>query len=244
MIRFRTEIALLLEQSLNIPDFSSAVIADLLEKPQRAEHGDIAFPCFQLAKLQKKAPPLLAKELAETLSKKLGNNFSAAEAAGPYVNFRLSAKAATDILSEVFSQGPNFGKNTSGAGKKILIEYSSPNVAKQLHIGHFRNTILGQSLNNLYSNCGYEVISVNHLGDWGSQFGKVAYAYLQYGDAAELNKAPLEYLTKLYVRVSDEAEKNPEIDREARLLFKKIEDKDPALTALWKRFCDLSIEDL
>ncbi|MGZ3695110.1 MAG: arginine--tRNA ligase, partial [Bdellovibrionota bacterium] len=134
-----------------------------------------------------------------------------------------------------------FGHTQSGRGKKILIEYSSPNVAKELHIGHFRNTILGQSLNNIYMATGHTTIALNHLGDWGSQFGKVAYGYLKYGEEQEMLKNPLEYLTKLYVRVSQESESDPEIDKEARLLFKKIENGDPELTVIWKKFRELSI---
>jgi arginyl-tRNA synthetase len=160
------------------------------------------------------------------------------------VNFRVSAAASFAIVSEVKAQGGKFGNVNIGTGKRVLIEYSSPNVAKELHIGHFRNTILGQALNNIYRAAGFTTISVNHLGDWGSQFGRVAWAFQHWGNEAELEKDPLNYLTQLYVRVSAEEETNPAIDKEARLLFKKIEDKDPELTKIWSRFRELSIEGL
>src|SRR5207237_638037 len=156
-------------------------------------------------------------------------NFSAADALGPYLNFRLSAHAAIEIVTNVYAEGSQFGHNKSGKGQKVLIEYSSPDITKKCNIEHFRNTTLEQALNNIYSASGYEVISVNHLGDWGSQFGKVAYGFLKYGDEKELEHSAVDYLTKLYVRVSAEEETNPDIAKEARLLFKKIEEKDPEL---------------
>lgn len=219
-------------------------VLNLMERPPKEEQGDIAFPCFQVAKALRKAPPAIAAELAQKLQAGMGRDFEWIKPLGPYVNFRLSAEAAFGIVSDVKAQGMSFGHSSIGAGQKVLIEYSSPNVAKELHIGHFRNTILGQSLNNIYRATGHSVVSVNHLGDWGSQFGRVAWGFQQYGDEKELEKDPLNYLTQLYVRVSAEEETNPAIDKEARLLFKKIEEKDPELTKLWQRFRELSIEGL
>lgn len=219
-------------------------VTALLEKPPQEDKGDIAFPCFQVAKALKKAPPAIAAELAAKISASLPKEFQWVKPLGPYLNFKLSAVAAFEIVREVKAQGNKFGNTAIGKGKKVLIEYSSPNVAKELHIGHFRNTILGQALNNVYQATGHTVISVNHLGDWGSQFGRVAWGFQHYGDEKLLEKDPLNYLTQLYVRVSSEEETNPAIDKEARLLFKKIEEKDPELTALWKRFRELSIEGL
>lgn len=241
MVQYMKEAARLLAGALS-PEFTDEQIFALLERPKSEEHGDIAFPCFQVAKARKKAPPALAQELATALNGQ--GSFETIKNLGPYLNFRLSAESAFSIAQAVHEQGAAYGRSHSGAGKKILLEYSSPNVAKELHIGHFRNTILGQSLNNIYTATGHETISINHLGDWGQQFGKVAYGFLKWGDEQEMLKSPLEYLMKLYVRFNLEAESNPEIDREARLLFKKIEEKDPALTKLWKQFCDLSIEGL
>jgi arginyl-tRNA synthetase len=240
MVQYMKEAARLLANALG-GTLSEEQIFSLLERPQREEHGDIAFPCFQVAKAMRKAPPAIAQELAGKLEK---GSFESIKNLGPYLNFRLSPEAAIRIAKAVRAEGEKFGRSELGHGQKVLIEYSSPNVAKELHIGHFRNTVLGQALNNIYKFTGHDTISVNHLGDWGSQFGRVAYGYLKYGNEAEMLKNPLEYLTGLYVRVNLEEETNPEIDREARLLFKKIEEKDPELTALWKKFCALSIEGL
>ncbi|MGZ3669647.1 MAG: arginine--tRNA ligase [Bdellovibrionota bacterium] len=219
-------------------------VFSLLERPPTEDKGDIAFPCFQVAKALRKGPPMIAGELAKKLEAHADKDFQWIRPLGPYVNFRLSAAAAFEIAREVKAKGNSFGHVEIGKGKRVLIEYSSPNVAKELHIGHFRNTILGQALNNIYKAAGFTTISVNHLGDWGSQFGRVAWGFQQYGNEAELEKDPLNYLTKLYVRVSSEEETNPAIDKEARLLFKKIEDKDPELTKIWARFRELSIEGL
>lgn len=240
MVQYMKEAAKLLAQALD-GQLTEEQVFQLLERPQREEHGDIAFPCFQVAKALRKAPPAIAAELAAKLPK---GSFQSIQNLGPYLNFKLAPAAAFRIAQEVRAKGESYGRSETGKGQKVLIEYSSPNVAKELHIGHFRNTILGQALNNIYKSTGHETIAVNHLGDWGQQFGKVAYAYQQWGNEQEMLKAPLEYLMKLYVRFNQELETNPDLDREARLLFKRIEGGDPELTALWKKFCDLSIEGL
>lgn len=250
MIRYKLEAARLLQQTLqahgaDAPALSTEQLVALLERPQKEEHGDLAFPCFQVAKARRQAPPLVAQELANALASSVpGSHFESIKPLGPYLNFRLSPAAAFSFLAAVRAQGDRYGHSEIGRGQRVLIEYSSPNVAKELHIGHFRNTILGQSLVNIHRACGFETISLNHLGDWGSQFGRVAWGYLRYGEESEMLKNPLEYLTKLYVRVNLEEETNPAIDSEARLLFKRIEEKDPELTKLWEHFCALSIEGL
>lgn len=236
------EAAKLLHKAIESPDFPLDKIVGMLERPKSEEHGDIAFPCFQLAKALGKAPPLIAKDLVGKLEK--NSHFEKVQELGPYLNFTLSTTSALSFALSVEDKKQNFGKSENGNGKKILLEYSSPNVAKELHIGHFRNTILGQALCNIFRMTGHEVISLNHLGDWGSQFGKVAYGYLNYGNEEDMKKDPLGYLTKLYVKVNAEEEANPKIADEARLLFKKIEEKDPKLTALWEKFCAVSIEGL
>ncbi len=242
MLKYLEEISGILSEQVPTEILTKVQIQALLERPQKEEHGDIAFPCFQLAKALKKAPPAIASELAQKLI--ITENFLKPSVMGPYLNFQLSPKACLEILKEVAQKKDQFGQTTRGEGQTVLLEYSSPNVAKELHIGHFRNTILGQSLNNIYRATGHKTISVNHLGDWGSQFGRVAYGYQKWGNEEEMMKNPLEYLMKLYVRVNQEEETHSEIDKEARLIFKKIEEKDPELTKLWKKFCDLSIEGL
>ncbi len=243
MLELKKKVAEILGAELSVP---GEEILPLLERPQREEHGDIAFPCFQLAKAQRKAPPAIAAELAKKISGALPDSISEVKALGPYLNFRVSAEAAAGFLEAALKERGDFGASKSGGGEKVLLEFGSPNVAKPLHIGHFRNHILGQSLVNIYRKAGFHVTTINHLGDWGSQFGKVAYAFQNWGDEHELAKNTISYLVELYVRFHEEEERHPEkdLDREARLMFKKIENGDPELTKLWKHFCELSIEDL
>lgn len=245
MIPYLEKAARLIHEALGTESpLSRDQVLSLLERPPTEDKGDIAFPCFQVAKALRKGPPMIAGELAAKLASAGDKDFQWIKQLGPYVNFRLSAAAAFAIARRVSQEGSSFGHVNVGRGQRVLIEYSSPNVAKELHIGHFRNTILGQALNNIYRASGFTVISVNHLGDWGSQFGRVAWGFQHYGNEKDLEQDPVNYLTQLYVRVSGEEETNPVIDREARLLFKKIEEKDPELTALWLRFRALSIEGL
>lgn len=244
MIRYHQRAADALSRIIPAEHLGRDQILALLERPQNSDHGDIAFPCFLLAKAMREAPPKIASRLAGELTQAGIDCFAAIQATGPYINFRITAAAAMVFLEEARTKPTEFGRSRAGKGKKILLEYSSPNVAKEFHIGHFRNTILGQALYNLYQATGHELIAINHLGDWGSQFGKVAYAFEQWGDEAKLQEAALSYLTTLYVKFHDEAEKNPELDREARLWFKRIEDGEPAARKLWQRFVELSIEDL
>ena len=244
MIQFQREAAQILTRLLTETGLTEDQIFQLLEKPKVQSHGDLAFPCFQAAKFFKKPPNVLAQELSEKLQASGLKSFSWAKPSGPYINFSLSPDTAFSIAESVFIKKEKFGQMNWGQGKKILVEYSSPNVAKELHIGHFRNTILGQSLVNIYKAAGYHTIALNHLGDWGSQFGRVAYGYLKWGKEEDLKIDPLQYLMSLYVKVNAAEETDPSIDREARLLFRKIETGDPELTALWKKFCTLSIEGL
>ncbi len=248
MIRYQQGAAALIKIFLDSKSLENPIskedLCTWLERPKNPEHGDIAFPCFRLSKPLGAPPKKICQELASELNLD-ESPFSGVVATGPYLNFNLGKEAATTFLREALRDRDQFGRqNSIGAGRKILLEYSSPNIAKEFHIGHFRNTVLGQSLCNLYRACGYEVIAINHLGDWGSQFGKIAYAFLNWGEESALEKNPLEYLTKLYVRFHTEAENNPDLDREARLLFKKIEANDPELKALWQRFVGISIETL
>ncbi len=217
-------------------------ILSLLERPPNSQHGDIALPCFFFAKELRTSPPKIAKDLEATLS--LPEGFSSMSAQGPYLNFSLSSSSVWGFAKEVLTQQEGFGKSNFGQGKKVVIEFSSPNLAKPLHIGHFRNTILGQSLSNIYKATGHEVIKINHLGDWGSQFGKIAYSFLHWGKESELAANPIAYLTTLYVRFHEESKKNPDLDKKAQAIFKKIEERDPEIMALWQRFVDISLKDL
>ena len=211
-----------------------------VETPPDEKMGDLAFPCFPLAKVLRKAPPLIAQELAEKFPK--GEAVSRIEAAGGYLNFFFDrASFAKDIIAQIKSAGGDWGKSDLGNGKTALVEYSSPNIAKPFHIGHLFSTAVGNSLARIYKHLGYNVQSLNHLGDWGTQFGKLICAYKRWGDREVIEKDPINELLKIYVKFHEEAEKDPALDDEARGYFKKLEEGDEETTALWKYFRDISL---
>ena len=215
-------------------------IVSALETPPDEKMGDLAFPCFPLAKVLRKAPPIIAKELAE----KFENNdaFERVEQAGGYLNFFFKRGAfIKDTIEGVKSAGDNWGSSDMGGGKTVLVEYSSPNIAKPFHIGHLFTTALGNSLARIYKHLGYKVVSLNHLGDWGTQFGKLICAYHKWGDREVIEKDPINEILKIYVKFHEEAEKDPSLEDEAREYFKKLEDGDEETTALWQYFRDISL---
>ncbi|MCM3782870.1 arginine--tRNA ligase [Neobacillus mesonae] len=229
------KVAELLESRLRMPREEIEV---LLEVPPRPEMGDIAFPCFTLAKTMKKAPASIAADLAAELA---GTELKA-EAAGPYINFFFDrSKTAGELLSALTS--PKFGKLTIGTGKKVVIDMSSPNIAKPFGIGHLRSTVIGAALYRMYEEAGYTSESVNHLGDWGTQFGKQIAAYKRWGDDERLAKEPIKESLSLYVKFHDEEENDPSLGPEAREWFRKLEQGDEEAVELWKYFVDISMQE-
>lgn len=211
-----------------------------VETPPDEKMGDLAFPCFPLAKLMRKAPQMIAAELAEKFP--TNGPVAKAEAAGGYLNFFFDRAAfAEDIISGIEQAGESWGSSDIGAGKTVLVEYSSPNIAKPFHIGHLFSTAVGNSLARIYKHLGYNVQSLNHLGDWGTQFGKLISAYKRWGDKDAIEKEPIKELLRIYVKFHEEAEKDPALDDEARMYFKKLEDGDAEATGLWKYFKELSL---
>ena len=211
-----------------------------IEIPPDEKMGDLAFPCFPLARVLRKAPPLIAKDMAEKFAD--DPVLDKCEAAGGYLNFFLDrAEFIKGTVTGVRNAGEDWGKSQEGEGKTVLVEYSSPNIAKPFHIGHLFSTAVGNSLARIYKHLGYHVESLNHLGDWGTQFGKLISAYKRWGDAAAIEKDPINELLKIYVRFHQEAEKNPELEDEAREYFKKLEDGDEETTKLWSYFRELSL---
>jgi len=214
-------------------------IQNLLAIPPQSEMGDFAFPCFLLAKEQKKAPPLMAKELAENLQNL--EAFSRIEAAGPYVNFfvdkKIYAKMMCSQISQLIEQKT---LSEMGRGQKIVMEYSSPNVAKDFHVGHFLNTMLGGALDRLLRTCSYETVRINHLGDYGTQFGKLVAAYIHWWEPA-FEADPFEALKTLYVKFHQEVETHPELEEEARLWFRKLEAQDPQAVSIWTKFKEYTL---
>ena len=216
------------------------IISKAVETPPDEKLGDLAFPCFPLAKVMRKAPPIIANELKEQLSS--DEYIEKIDAVGGYLNFFYSREAfIKDTVGSVMKAGEDWGKSDIGNGKTVLVEYSSPNIAKPFHIGHLFSTAVGNSLARIYKFLGYDVQSLNHLGDWGTQFGKLISAYKRWGDAKVIEKDPINELLKIYVKFHEEAEKYPSLEDEAREYFKKLEDGDPETTELWKYFKDQSL---
>jgi len=214
----------------------------ILEVPPDPTLGDFAFPCFSLAKEMRKSPVEIAKEIAAKI--KPTGNIEAIKAEGPYINFFVNkAKRAKDVLTAIRNKKAKYGSSGIGKGKKIVIDFSSPNIAKPFGIGHLRSTIIGNSLYKVYSFLGYKCIGINHLGDWGTQFGKLIVAYKRWGREEELEKEPIKYLFGLYVRFHKEAENDEKLDDEARSWFKKLEDGDKEATQLWETFRQLSLDE-
>ncbi len=218
-------------------------ILTTIEIPKNAEMGDFAFPCFKLAKVFRKAPNAIAEELAEKLV--LTDAFEKVENIGGYLNFFVNRKAfAEAVIKEVMEQKQQFGSSKIGEGKVVCIDYSAPNVAKPFHVGHLRSTVIGNSLYRINEFLGYKCVGINHLGDWGTQFGKVIVAYRNWGNKEEIEKEPINTLLELYVKFHDEAEANPALEDEARGWFTKMEQGDEEALALWNWFSSETIKEL
>jgi arginyl-tRNA synthetase len=216
----------------------------LFESPKQAGHGHVALPVFAWAKEHRKAPPVLAQEIAKQLSVNRPVGLDKVESMSGFVNFTFNPRFVQDLLAkEILGRRGRVGHSDFGQGKKLVIDFASPNVAKPMHVGHLRAAIIGQSLVHLARTQGYEVVGLNHLGDWGVQFGKLAWAYMKWGKDYPFADQPFDSLFKLYVRFHDEAEKNPELESEGSKVFKKLEDGDQEIAKLWKMFVDISLKD-
>ncbi|OFI47203.1 arginine--tRNA ligase [Floricoccus penangensis] len=216
-------------------------ILNLLEKPKNSDMGDIAFPAFTLAKTRHMAPQAIASDLAEKINT---DGLEKVVATGPYVNFFLDKNSvSTKVVDQVVGEKEHYGDQNIGHGAKVTIDMSSPNIAKPFSIGHLRSTVIGDALANIYQKIGYTPVRINHLGDWGKQFGMLIVAYKKYGNEEAVRENPIDELLKLYVRINEEAETNPEIDEEARAWFRKLEDGDEEALSLWKWFRDESLEE-
>lgn len=213
-----------------------------LELPPDPKLGDLAFPCFQLAPELRKAPPKIAAELAERLE--LPAAVASVQVVGGYLNFFLSQHVlAEQILDAVLSAGDAFGNSQKGAGKTIVIDFSSPNIAKPFGVGHMPTTVLGNSISRLYRALGYNVVRINHLGDWGTQFGAMMVAYLKWGENDPLTEDAIGKLYRLYVKFHQEEEKEPSLRDEARAWFNRLEAGDAEAKQLWQLFYDVSLEN-
>ena len=224
-----------------IASLDQDAILNLLEQPKSSELGDIAFPAFSLAKTERKAPQIIAADIAEKIDTA---HFDKVVATGPYVNFFLSkAEISGQVIKEIIKDGADYGQQNEGNGENITIDLSSPNIAKPFSVGHLRSTVIGDALSNIFRKIGYNTIKINHLGDWGKQFGLLMVAYKKWGSQEAVEANPIDELLKLYVRINAEIENDPSLDEEGRLWFKKLEDGDPEATELWQWFRDESLTE-
>lgn len=224
-----------------IDSLDQDAILNLLEQPKSSELGDIAFPAFSLAKTERKAPQIIAADIAEKIDTA---HFDKVVATGPYVNFFLSkAEISGQVIKEVIKDGADYGQQNEGNNQNITIDLSSPNIAKPFSVGHLRSTVIGDALSNIFRKIGYNTIKINHLGDWGKQFGLLMVAYKKWGSHEAVEANPIDELLKLYVRINAEIENDPSLDEEGRLWFKKLEDGDPEATELWQWFRDESLTE-
>ena len=222
-----------------IDSLDQSAISNLLEQPKSSDLGDIAFPAFSLAKVERKAPQAIAADIAEKIDP---SHFEKVVATGPYVNFFLNkAKISDQVIKEVIKEGADYGQQNEGQGENITIDLSSPNIAKPFSVGHLRSTVIGDALSNIFRKMGYNTIKINHLGDWGKQFGLLMVAYKKWGNKEAVEANPIDELLQLYVRINAEIENDPALDEEGRLWFKKLEDGDPEATELWQWFRDESL---
>ena len=222
-----------------IEGLDQETILNLLEQPKSSDLGDIAFPAFSLAKIERKAPQAIAADIAEKID---ASHFEKVVATGPYVNFFLDkSKISDQVIKSVIEAGADYGQQDEGHGGNITIDLSSPNIAKPFSVGHLRSTVIGDALSNIFRKMGYNTIKINHLGDWGKQFGLLMVAYKKWGSKEAVEANPIDELLKLYVRINAEIENDPKLDEEGRLWFKKLEDGDPEATELWQWFRDESL---
>lgn len=222
-----------------IDSLDQDTILNLLEQPKSSDLGDIAFPAFSLAKVERKAPQAIAADIAEKIDQ---SAFEKVVATGPYVNFFLDkSKISDQVIKSVIEAGADYGQQDEGHGQNITIDLSSPNIAKPFSVGHLRSTVIGDALSNIFRKMGYNTIKINHLGDWGKQFGLLMVAYKKWGSKEAVEANPIDELLKLYVRINAEIENDPELDEEGRKWFKKLEDGDPEATELWQWFRDESL---
>lgn len=236
---FKAEIASAIAQTL---DIDKNDILEAVEIPPDKAMGDYAYPCFRLAKVLRKAPPLIAADLAEKIQ--LPSFVKEVKVVGAYLNFFTDKSVfAETIISKVFAEKENYGKSKEGEGKNIVIDYSSPNIAKPFHVGHLRSTVIGNAIYKIYEFLGYNCVGINHLGDWGTQFGKLITAYKMWGNAEAVEKDGISELMRIYVKFHEEAEKDPSLNDTARAWFVKMQDGDEEAISLWKWFKAISLKE-
>ena len=239
MIDFKNIIAKAIAQVINIDQIE---IKKSIEKPKTAENGDYAFPCFRLAKTLRKAPQAIATEIKEDIELN-EKEITKVEVVGGYLNFFVNKELLVKEVLQEMEKCKEYGKSTIGNGKNIVIDYSAPNIAKPFHIGHLRSTVIGASLYKIYKYLGYNVTGINHLGDYGTQFGKLIEGYKLWGEEYNIEENPIDELTKIYIRINQLCKEDEKVLEECRNNFKKLEDGDSYCVEIWQKFRELSLKE-
>ncbi|MBR0463601.1 MAG: arginine--tRNA ligase [Clostridia bacterium] len=235
------KIAMSLESAYDNHDLSAEQIAQVIEIPPDTAMGDYAFPCFRLSKSLRKAPPVIADALKQNIDMALLQEVQSVKG---YLNFYIDkATFAREVIASVRDQGARYGASDIGAGKTICLDYSSINIAKRFHIGHLSTTMIGNALKNIYEFLGYTTVGINHLGDWGTQFGKMVAAYKLWGDREQIEQGGVNAMVSLYVRFNEEAKSDPELAELGRHWFKKIEDGDEEALSIFNWFKEVTLQD-
>ena len=241
MIDFKQELS---KKISNVTEISESELYSYIEIPPDSLMGDYAFPCFRLAKNLKKAPQIIAQEIKEKLISNDLDFIEKIEVAGGYLNFFIRKSAIVEnVLKEISIKNEEFGKSNIGNGKNIVIDYSAPNIAKPFHVGHLRSTVIGGALYNIYNFLGYKTIGINHLGDYGTQFGKLIEGYKLWGNEYNIEDNPIDELTKIYIRINALCKEDEQVLENCRMNFKKLEEGDEYCKELWEKFRDLSLKE-
>ena len=240
MIDFKDKIA---EEISKVLELTKEELKEYIEIPKDTKMGDYALPCFKLAKEMKKSPVIIANEIKEKIE--MPNKYiSKIEAVNGFLNIFINNEMLIEnVLDEMESKKENYGSSNIGNGKNIIVEYSSPNIAKPFHVGHLRTTVIGRALYNMYKFLGYNTIGINHLGDWGTQFGKLIEGYKRFGNEYNLEENPIDKLTEIYVRINELCKEDEAVLDNCRDNFKKLEDGDEYCTKIWQKFKDLSLRE-
>ncbi len=242
MKNFKKIIALEISKIINL---NEEELEKYIEIPKASNNGDYAFPCFSLAKELKKAPNIIASEIKVKIEEQIENikEIEKVEISGGYLNFYIEKESlALEVLKEI-DKKEDYGKSNIGNGKNIVIDYSAPNIAKPFHIGHLRSTVIGAALYNIYKKLGYNTIGINHLGDYGTQFGKLIEGYKLWGKEYNIEQDPINELTKIYIRINNLCKEDENVLKECRNNFKKLEDGDKYCIEIWERFRNLSLQE-
>ena len=240
MISFKNLVVELLKEKID--SLNSEEIESLIEVPPSYDMGDYAFPTFRLAKEYRKSPNIIAEELTSEISE--NEYFEKTQSQGPYINFFINrVKLAESVISDIVENKEKYGSSNVGKGQKVIVEFSSPNIAKPFHIGHIRTTVIGNSLAKIYRFLGFDTITINHLGDYGTQFGMLISAYKKWGNREIIEANPIPELLKLYVRFNEEAEGDTDLQNEARYWFKELENRNAEAIELWQWIRDISLKE-